>query len=61
MAGLRSIKENKSSLKSIFGLINNLVSQYKLALQQTYNEFKKNAEVSVQQAAHNTGPQRGDQ
>ncbi|MCX6006594.1 MAG: hypothetical protein NTZ34_04940 [Chloroflexi bacterium] len=61
MAGLRSIKENKKQLESIFGLINTLVSQYKLALQQTYSEFKKNAEVSVQQAARNTRPQRGDQ
>ncbi len=61
MAGLRSIKENKKQLESIFGLINNLVSQYKLALQQTYNEFKKNAEVTVQQAARNMRPQRGDQ
>jgi hypothetical protein len=61
MAGLRSIKENKKQLEAIFGLINNLVSQYKLALQQTYNEFKKNAEVSVQQAARNMRPQRGDQ
>ena len=61
MAGLRSIKENKKQLESIFGLINTLVSQYKLALQQTYGEFKKNAEVSVQQAARNMRPQRGDQ
>jgi hypothetical protein len=61
MAGLRSIKENKKQLESIFGLINNLVSQYKLALQQTYSEFKKNAEASVQQAARNMRPQRGDQ
>ncbi|MGD0854668.1 MAG: hypothetical protein ABSA18_02545 [Dehalococcoidia bacterium] len=61
MAGLRSIKENKKQLESIFGLINNLVNQYKLALQQTYSEFKKNAEVTVQQAARNVRPQRGDQ
>jgi hypothetical protein len=61
MAGLRSIKENKKQLESIFGLINNLVNQYKLALQQTYTEFKKNAETSVQQAARNMRPQRGDQ
>ena len=61
MAGLRSIKENKKQLESIFGLINNLVNQYKLALQQTYSEFKKNAEVTVQQATRNMRPQRGDQ
>ena len=61
MAGLRSIKENKKQLEVVFGLINNLLSQYKMALQQTYNEFKKNAETAVQQAAHNMRPQRGDQ
>ncbi|MBN1375620.1 MAG: hypothetical protein JXA01_05655 [Dehalococcoidia bacterium] len=61
MAGLRSIKENKKQLEAIFGLINNLVNQYKMALQQTYTEFKKNAEMSVQQAARNMRPQRGDQ
>lgn len=61
MAGLRSIKENKKQLESIFGLINTLVSQYKLALQQTYTEFKKNAETSVQQATRNMRSQRGDQ
>ena len=61
MAGLRSIKENKKQLESIFGLIDTLVSQYKLALQQTYVEFKKNAEATVQQASRNMRPQRGDQ
>ena len=61
MAGLRSIKENKKQLESIFGLINTLVSQYKLALQQTYTEIKKNAETSVQQATRNMRSQRGDQ
>lgn len=61
MSGIRSIKENKKQLETIFGLINNLVNQYKMALQQTYNEFKKNAEMSVQQAARNMRPQRGDQ
>jgi hypothetical protein len=61
MAGLRVIKDNKKQLESIYGLINNLVSQYKLALQQTYAEFKKNAEVSIQQAAQTMRPQRGDQ
>ena len=61
MTGLRSIKENKKQLESIFGLINNLVNQYKLALQQTYSEFKKNAETAVQQGTRNMRPQRGDQ
>lgn len=61
MAGLRTIKENKKQLETIFGLINNLVNQYKLALQQTYNEFKKNAETAIQQTARSMRPQRGDQ
>ena len=61
MSGLRLLKENKKQLDSIFGLINNLVSQYKMALQQTYNEFKKNAEMTIQQSSRGMRPQRGDQ
>lgn len=61
MAGLRVIKENKKQLETVFGLISTLVSQYTLALKQTYNEFKKNAEATVQQASRNMRPQRGDQ
>ena len=61
MAGLRAIKENKKQLEVIYGLISTLVSQYKVAMQQTYAEFKKNAEVTVQQASRNMRPQRGDQ
>jgi hypothetical protein len=61
MAGLRAIKENKKQLEVIYGLISTLVSQYKVAMQQTYAEFKKNAEMTVQQASRNMRPQRGDQ
>jgi hypothetical protein len=61
MAGLRLIKENKKQLESILGLINTLVNQYQLALQQTYAEFKKKAEVTIQQASRSVRPQRGDQ
>jgi len=61
MAGLRLIKENKKQLESILGLVNTLVNQYQLALQQTYAEFKKKAEVTIQQASRTTRPQRGDQ
>jgi hypothetical protein len=61
MAGLRLLKENKKQLESLFGLINNLISQYKLALQQTYSEFKKNAEAAIQQASQGARPQRGEQ
>jgi hypothetical protein len=61
MSGLRVIKEDKKQLEAAFGLIGNLVNQYQLALQQTYGEFKKNAEVAVQQASQNMRPQRGDQ
>lgn len=61
MTGLRVIKENKKQLESILGLINTLVHQYQLALQQTYAEFKKKAEVTIQQASRTTRPQRGDQ
>jgi hypothetical protein len=61
MAGLRLIKDNKKQLESVLGLINNLVNQYQLALKQTYEEFKKKAEVTIQQASHGARPQRGDQ
>ncbi len=50
MAGLAVIKENKKQLEAIFKLIGNLVNQYQAALQQTYGEFKKKAEMTVQQA-----------
>jgi hypothetical protein len=61
MAGLRLIKENKKQIESILGLVNTLVNQYQAALQQTYAEFKKKAEVTIQQASRTTRPQRGDQ
>jgi uncharacterized phage infection (PIP) family protein YhgE len=61
MAGLRLIKEDKKQLESILGLVNTLVNQYQAALQQTYAEFKKKAEVTIQQASRTTRPQRGDQ
>jgi hypothetical protein len=61
MAGLRLIKENKKQLESVLGLVNTLVNQYQVALQQTYAEFKKKAEVTIQQASRTMRPQRGDQ
>ena len=61
MAGLRLIKEDKKQIESILGLVNTLVNQYQAALQQTYAEFKKKAEVTIQQASRTARPQRGDQ
>ena len=61
MAGLRLIKENKKQLELVLGLVNTLVNQYQVALQQTYAEFKKKAEVTVQQASRTMRPLRGDQ
>jgi hypothetical protein len=61
MSGLRLIKENKKQLESALGLINNLLNQYQLALKQTYEEFKKKAEMTIQQASRSPRPQRGDQ
>jgi hypothetical protein len=61
MAGLRLIKENKKQLESMLGLINNLINQYQLALKQTYEEYKKKAEMTIQQASRGARPQRGDQ
>jgi len=61
MSGLRLIKENKKQLESVLGLINNLLNQYQLALKQTYEEFKKKAEMTIQQASRSPRQQRGDQ
>jgi hypothetical protein len=61
MDGLRIIKDDKKQLETIFGLINTLVNQYQVALQQTYGEFKKKAEMAMQQAQQGMRPQRGDQ
>jgi hypothetical protein len=61
MDGLRVIKDNKKQLESAFGLINNLVNQYNMALQQTYAEFKKKAEAMIQQSAGAIRAQKGDQ
>jgi hypothetical protein len=61
MAGLRVIKQDKKQLETLLGLVNNLVNQYQVALQQTYAEFKKKAETTIQQASRNMRPQRGDQ
>ncbi len=60
MAGLRITKENRRQLDAILVLINNLVNQYQAAIQQTYSEFKKKAEVTIQQASRSVRPQRGD-
>jgi len=59
--GLRLIKENKKQIESALGLVNNLLNQYQLALKQTYEEFKKKAETTIQQASRSARPQRGDQ
>lgn len=61
MDGLRIIKNDKKQVEAAFGLINNLINQYQLALQQTYSEFKKKAEAALQQGGRNMQPQRGNQ
>ncbi len=61
MAGLRLIKENKKQLETVLGLINNLLNQYQLALKQTYEEFKKKAEMTIQQASRRPRQPRGEQ
>lgn len=50
MEGLSIIKENKKGLEAIYKLISNLVTQYQSAMQQTYSDFKKKAEMTIQQA-----------
>ncbi len=51
MAGIRLLKENKKQLDTIFELINNLLSYYDQARQQTFATFKKNFEEKIQETA----------
>lgn len=51
MAGIRLLKENKNQLEPIFDLIENLLTYYEQALQQTFSQFKQGFEARLQQSA----------
>ena len=50
MDGIKLIKENKNKLDSIYDRINNLLSYYEQAYQQTFLQFKKDFEAKLQEA-----------
>jgi hypothetical protein len=49
MAGIKLIKESKNKLDPIYDRINNLLSYYEQARQQTFAQFKKNFESGIQE------------
>ena len=51
MAGIKLLKENKKQLDVISDRINNLLSYYEQARQQTLAQFKKNLETKLQEAS----------
>jgi len=51
MAGIKLLKENKKQLDVIYDRINNLLSYYEQARQQTFAQFKKNFETKLQEAS----------
>ena len=53
MAGIKVLKQKKKQLDAIYELINNLVSYYEQALQQTFAQFKKNFEIKLQEKSIN--------
>jgi hypothetical protein len=58
MAGIRLLKEDKKQLDAVYELINNLLSYYDQARQQTFATFKKNFEDKIKETAK-TLQQRG--
>jgi len=51
LAGIKILKDNKKQLDVLYDRINNLLSYYDQARQQTFSQFKKNFEAKVQEAA----------
>jgi len=59
MAGIKILKENKKQLEVIYDRINNLLSYYEQARQQTFTQFKKNFETKIQEASKNLAQRPG--
>ena len=62
MSGLKVIKENQKQLQAVLDMIDNVLSYYEQALQQTFIQFKQNFESNsqdyikaLQQRAASTG------
>jgi subtilase family serine protease len=50
MAGIKLLKENKNKLDGIYDRINNLLTYYEQAYQQSFQQFKKNFETKLQES-----------
>lgn len=51
MAGIKILKDNKKQLDTIYERINNLLSYYDQARQQSFSQFKKNFETKLKEAS----------
>jgi len=59
MAGIKLLKENKNQLEAIFDRIENLLTYYEQARQQSFTQFKQSFEAKAQQAAQALQQQGG--
>lgn len=59
MAGLKLLKENKNQLEAVFDRINNLLTYYEQARQQTYMQFRQSFETKLQEASQALQQQLG--
>ena len=59
MAGIKLLKENRNQLEAIFDRIENLLTYYEQARQQSLTQFKQSFEAKLQQAAQALQQQAG--
>jgi len=59
MAGIKLLKENKNRLEAIFDLINNLLTYYEQARQQSFTQFKQSFEAKLREAGQALQQQLG--
>lgn len=59
MAGIKLLKENRKQLEAIFDRIENLLTYYEQARQQSFTQFKQSFEAKLQQAAQALQQQAG--
>jgi len=59
MAGVKLLKENRNQLEAIFDRIENLLTYYEQARQQSFTQFKQSFEAKLQQAAQALQQQAG--
>ena len=59
MAGIKLLKENKNRLEAIFDRIENLLTYYEQARQQSFTQFKQSFEVKLREAGQALQQQLG--